>query len=277
MINRVFLDIDQRHRSSGPRRPGLSGLSLQVTDACNLACSYCYFYDKAPVTLTREIVDRSLDLLDREHDASVPEWHINLFGGEPTLQPELIRYICARASERAASAGKKASFSLTTNGTRFDRRFLELTTEFGIATMLSLDGNRAAHDRFRKYLDGRGSYDTIMDNLEWLKAAPHFKVRLTISPPTVRHLADSVEELIGLGITGIATSPVVEETWSEDDLLEFASQWQRIAAMYIRERLRGTGSRSRVWTRVSPGNHWRSARRPRPLTPDAAPRPASSS
>ena len=235
----ITLDLGRSRYMSGAQRAHLSGLSLQVTDACNLACSYCYFYEKAPVTMTEEVVDLALNLLVRDSDPAAPSWHINLFGGEPTLRPELIRYICTETSQRAASAGKDASFSLTTNGTRFDQRFLDLTTEFGISTMLSLDGNQQAHDRFRKYLDGRGSYEKIMSNLKYLKAAPYFKVRLTISPLTVEYLADSIEELISLDIAHIATSPVVEETWTEAHLATFAEQWQRIGAIYIRERLSG--------------------------------------
>lgn len=224
---------------AGVRQPNLTGLSLQVTDACNLACSYCYFYDKSPITITREIIDHALQLLARESDATSPAWHINLFGGEPTLRPQMISYICSQALLAADSAGKRVSFSMTTNGTRFDQRLLDLTTEYGISTMLSLDGNEKAHDRFRRYHNGRGSYAKIMSNLKWLQSAPHFKVRLTISPLTVEYLAESVEELIDLGIRNIATSPVVEEQWTADHLATFAAQWQRVGARYIRERLQG--------------------------------------
>lgn len=219
--------------------PKLTGLSLQVTDACNLACSYCYFYKKDPVTITKDVIDRSIDLLERECDQDSEGWHINLFGGEPTLCPDLIEYICSQALMRAGSVNKKAGFSLTTNGTRFDQRLLELTTQYNISTMLSLDGNQRAHDRFRVFHDGSGSYGTIVANLKWLKAAPRFKVRLTISPLTVEYLAECIEELIELGITNIATSPVVEQTWSEADLSAFAAQWQRVGAIYIHERLKG--------------------------------------
>lgn len=218
--------------------PKLTGLSLQVTDACNLACSYCYFYEKEPVSLTREIVDGSLDLLATDGEGS-GDWHINLFGGEPTLRPDLLRYICEESARRAGTLGKKAGFSMTTNGTRFDQRMLDLVTEFRIATMLSIDGNRKAHDQFRKYQDGRGSYDKIVANLPWLQQAPYFKVRLTISPMTVEYLAESIEELLALGIRNIATSPVVEQPWTPEHVTEFAAQWQRVGAIYIRERLAG--------------------------------------
>ncbi|MGV9244959.1 PapB family radical SAM/SPASM ranthipeptide maturase [Streptomyces sp. NPDC003710] len=223
----------------GSSPPNLSGLSLQVTDACNLACSYCYFYKKEPVALTEDVIDRSLDLLENECDTSAPGWHVNLFGGEPTLRPELIHYICSNALMRANVRGKGISFSMTTNGTRFDQRILDLTTEFGISTMLSLDGNQKAHDRFRRYQDGRGSFDKIVTNLERLKVAPYFKVRLTVSPLTVDCLAESLEDLIELGITDIATSPVVEETWTQEHISTFAEQWQQVGAIYIREQLRG--------------------------------------
>lgn len=219
--------------------PRLTGLSLQVTDACNLACSYCYFFDKAPVAMSRKTVDQALDLLDRESSDASSGWHVNLFGGEPTLRLDLVRYICSETRSRASAAGKTASFSMTTNGTRFDERVLDLTTEYQISTMLSIDGNQQAHDQFRKYRSGRGSYEKIMTNLEWLKRAPHFKVRLTISPLTLEHLADSVDDLINLEIRSIATSPVVEETWTAAHLELFAEQWQRIAARYISEQLHG--------------------------------------
>jgi uncharacterized protein len=212
---------------------------LQVTDACNLACSYCYFYKKDPITLSRDIVDRALDLLESESGEVERSWHINLFGGEPTLRPDLIRYICSTASARCAAAGGKANFSMTTNGTRFDQHMLELASEHDIATMLSIDGNQQAHDRFRTFADGRGSYEKIIGNLPWLTQAPHFKVRLTISPLTVGDLADSIEELIELGITNIATSAVAEATWTPAHITTFAEQWQRVAAIYVRERLIG--------------------------------------
>ncbi len=205
----VFLGIPE----VVPPTPKLSGLSLQVTDACNLACSYCYFYKKDPVTMSRDVVDRALDLLDTESDINSDSWIINLFGGEPTLRRDLVEYICETTTARGHAAGKKATFSLTTNGTRFDEKFLALARAYGISTMLSLDGNQKAHDRFRTFQDGRGSFDLIMKNLPRLLEAPNFKVRLTVSPGTVEFLAESIEELIDRGITKIASSVVVEETW----------------------------------------------------------------
>jgi uncharacterized protein len=225
--------------AEGMRRPELTGLSLQITDACNLACSYCYFYDKSPIAMTEEIVDRSLDLLAGQAGVGTSSWHINLFGGEPTLRPRLIEYICTTATERGRAAGRDVTFSMTTNGTRFDQRMLDLTRKHAISTMLSLDGNEAAHDQFRVYRSGHGSWAKIMGNLERLQQAPYFKVRLTVSPLTVEHLADSVDELLALGITSISSSPVVEETWTDEHLLTFAEQWQRVGARYISERLAG--------------------------------------
>src|SRR3954469_18330280 len=92
--------------AEGMRRPELTGLSLQITDACNLACSYCYFYDKSPIAMTEEIVDRSLDLLAGQAGVGTSSWHITLFGGEPTLRPRLIEYICTTATERGRAAGR---------------------------------------------------------------------------------------------------------------------------------------------------------------------------
>jgi uncharacterized protein len=141
--------IDQSSVSASvSAMPPLSGLSLQVTDACNLACSYCYFREKEPIAISADIVTRALDLLERESAADKP-WHINFFGGEPTLFPDAIQSIAEQARQRASRHRKAVAFSMTTNGTRFDDRMLSIVKAYDIGTMLSLDGNKKAHDVFR--------------------------------------------------------------------------------------------------------------------------------
>ena len=47
-----------------------------------------------------------------------------------------------------------------TNGVLLTERFCELFAEHGVKVGISIDGDRAANDRHRRYADGRSSYDT---------------------------------------------------------------------------------------------------------------------
>lgn len=218
--------------------PPLSGLSLQVTDACNLACSYCYFRDKEPVSISADTVTKALDLLERESVAG-KAWHINLFGGEPTLFPHLVESIASQTQQRASRLGKEASFSMTTNGTRFDEQMLSIVKAYNISTLLSLDGNRKAHDAFRVYHSGKGSFDDIIENLDRLKSAQNFSVRMTISVRSLPYLSESITELVELGIESIATSVVAEDTWTEEAYEQFGEEWLKVAALTLSYRLKG--------------------------------------
>jgi uncharacterized protein len=218
--------------------PSLSGLSLQVTDACNLACSYCYFREKEPISISDETVSKALDLLERESTTS-KAWHINFFGGEPTLFPHLLESIAGQTRQRASRLGKTATFSMTTNGTRFDDQMSSLVKTYNISTLLSLDGNRKAHDAFRVYHSGKGSFDDIIKNLDRLKSAQGFSVRMTISVRSLPYLAESITELVELGIDSIATSVVAEDVWTEEAYEQFGEEWLKVAALALSYRLQG--------------------------------------
>jgi uncharacterized protein len=219
--------------------PALSSLSLQLTDACNLACSYCYFAEKEPIRMSDDIVDRALALLLNESNPVKSRWHINLFGGEPTLFLDQLENVCQKATLAAQGAGRQIDFSMTTNGTRFDQKALDICQKYQISTMLSLDGNKQAHDRYRVFHNGRGSFDRIIKNLPFLKQTPNFKVRMTISVEVLPHLADSIEAFVEHGIESIGSSVVAEDEWSEAEYDLFEEQWLRVAAIQIRARSLG--------------------------------------
>lgn len=218
--------------------PPINALSLQLTDACNLACSYCYFREKEPIGISDCIVSKALDLIE-SNDDDEGDWHINLFGGEPTLFPRSIVHVAEQATERGCRKGRRVSFSMTTNGTRFDDRMLDISQRYNISTMLSLDGGQTAHDKHRIHHNGRGSFADICDNLDRLKRAPNFKARVTVSVDNVPILFDSIKEIVDLGITRIATSIVAEDSWTEDVFRTFEDQWLKVAALYLHRRMNG--------------------------------------
>ena len=61
-----------------------------------------------------------------------------------------------------------------TNGVLLDEEFCELFAEHGVRVGISIDGDRAANDRHRRYADGRSSYDKVIRAIELLRT-PRFR------------------------------------------------------------------------------------------------------
>ena len=74
----------------GPLLKPITNICLNLTDACNLACRYCFVQQK-PNYITLDIAKRTLhwlhennEIVQKEYDdVNVPA--IVFFGGEPTL------------------------------------------------------------------------------------------------------------------------------------------------------------------------------------------------
>lgn len=219
----------------------LSAVSFQMTDACNLACSYCYFAHKVPVWLSDDTIDRAADFLVENADPSRGRFGVNFFGGEPFMAVDGIRKVMSVMEARFAAKDPsvRLAYSTTTNGTLFDDAALELCLEKQVVVQLSLDGVREAHDRHRKYKNGRGSFDRIVANLPRLKRAPNFAVRMTLSPETIDDLPEGIQFLLDEGVDRVSVSPVCEVPWSEDDFQRFADAWRKVSAYYMLARLEG--------------------------------------
>ena len=95
--------------------------------------------------------------------------NIAFYGGEPLLEVALIRECITYAD--ALFEEKFHTYSITTNGTLLDEEIMELLVYNNVYLTVSIDGPQAIHDRSRVYADGRGSFSTIIRNLQWLRDA----------------------------------------------------------------------------------------------------------
>lgn len=76
-------------------------ITFQVTDACNLCCSYCYQFHKGTHVMSFETAKKFIDyIFDCKHKPNTPFYIdntagliIDFIGGEPFLQIDLIEQI----------------------------------------------------------------------------------------------------------------------------------------------------------------------------------------
>jgi uncharacterized protein len=143
---------------------------LKVASRCNLACDYCYVYElrdtgwrSRPRAMAPATLDRLAERI-AEHAAAhgLAAVRVILHGGEPLLagSDALARFATATTA-LLSRTGARADIVLQTNGTLLTPRTLDLLRRHGIRVGVSLDGDRAAHDRHRLRADGQGSHAEV--------------------------------------------------------------------------------------------------------------------
>lgn len=158
----------------------LSHIILQVTQGCNLRCKYCIYSEQAnphqrshsSKRMSWETAKRGIDFL-YEHSVDSQEITVGFYGGEPLLELPLIKRVIAYT--RKKFAGKKVSFSMTSNGTLLTDDIIRFLSKENLRLMISLDGPKEIHDKNRVFVDGTGSFDTLMKNVRRIKElAPEY-------------------------------------------------------------------------------------------------------
>lgn len=161
-------------------------VTLTVTEACNLACTYCYESHKSKRAMSLATAQKILDA--EMVDAAANGYdHVefDLFGGEPFLRFDLVKaiteYICAQRYPLPYVV------FATTNGTLVHGEVQDwLRAHPCFVCGLSVDGTKAMHDANRC-----NSFDDI-DLDFFLHQYPQQGIKMTVSQQTLSTLADGV-------------------------------------------------------------------------------------
>ncbi|MER7752618.1 FxsB family cyclophane-forming radical SAM/SPASM peptide maturase [Kitasatospora sp. NPDC097643] len=150
---------------------------VKVHSRCDLACDHCYVYEHAdtswrrrPKAIDAEVLDKIAERIGA-HAAThrLPAVRVVLHGGEPLLAgPDRLRH-AAEALRAALPPGCALDLRIHTNGVRLDDAFCTLFAELDIKVGISLDGDRAANDRHRRFADGRTSHPLVLRAVERLR------------------------------------------------------------------------------------------------------------
>lgn len=148
----------------------LEQVVLNVTEACNLRCGYCVYSGRylrkrshssrhMPWSLARKAVDYLLS-----HSRDRKTIAVGFYGGEPLLRFDLIRKTVQYMKE--TDGEKRVRFNVTTNGTLLTDAVIDFLAEHDINVLVSLDGPKDVHDRYRRFRNGQGSHNRVLTNLE---------------------------------------------------------------------------------------------------------------
>jgi len=236
-------------RPAIPKVP-LTTLVLNVTNQCNLSCTYCYEYGedkivntengRQPKFMSEQTARESVDfLLDASAGIALP--HLTFFGGETLLNFPVVQSTVAYARRRAAELGKDIDFSLTTNATLLRPEVIEFLVDNRIGVTISMDGPRELQDRFRVFANGAGSYDTVIPKIRELlrrHTSRPIGARVTLTSQTLdirkiyRHLHDEIG-FWEVGFAPVTTSPGREYAISGDGFDSMLGQFRDLAADFL--------------------------------------------
>lgn len=159
-------------------------ITLTLTRACNLHCSYCFENYKSKERMNMDMIARILD--DMLNDDTFDEYEIDLFGGEPFLEFGLIKDTFEYVKNHYPE--KPVVFCATTNGTLVHgeiQEYLKARKEH-IICALSLDGTKRMHD-----INRCNSFDAI-DLDFFAKTWPTQPMKMTVSAETLPYLAEGI-------------------------------------------------------------------------------------
>lgn len=201
-------------------------LTLVLTNACNLNCTYCYEKRKSITHMKFETACLNIDkMLRNDYD----KINIYLFGGEPFLEFELLKNIC----EWTWSKIKKETviFYIITNGTVLktnQKEWLEKNRE-KLWIVLSLDGSRKSHN-----LNRSGSFDEI--DIDFFKKNwPKAGIKMTLSEYTLPNLFEDIIFIHSRGLKLTECNLAMGIDWAnENNIKIFKNQMDKIYHYYVK-------------------------------------------
>ena len=221
-----------------PHYAWLTNLCINLTDACNLACKYC-FVEQHPHYMTldtaKEIVKWEADNYKKKKEAGLMKRdHANLvfFGGEPMLCYDTV--IVPLVEWIKETYPDVFDLSMTTNGTLLNEERIKWLSDHKFGLLLSIDGAPETQNYNRPCRDGRNSYDLIAPNLPvLLHYYPNLTFRSTIYKDTVEHVFENYAYASALGFRDIFITPNCREEWPEDKIAILNQQYEKVYDMFI--------------------------------------------
>lgn len=220
-------------------------ITIQVTEDCNLRCSYCYQHHKTKNQMSfqtaKEFIDLILDSDERSNSYITSTQSIgaiiDFIGGEPWLEVELIdkvsRYFIAECFRRRHPWATRFMFSICSNGVlHFDENVQDYIrrNRQHMSYSVTVDGDKELHDSCRVDEAGNGSYDRAMAAVrDYYGNGGRIGSKMTIAPANVQYVARAVENLVDEGYRQINLNCVYEEGWTNEHAAELYRQLKVLA------------------------------------------------
>lgn len=165
----------------------LRSANIEITEKCNLNCSFCYFSKqkkgRRPNPLNNKQLMKVIDIISTL--PRMKEFRLAYIGGEPMMNQDLVGF-CQYASKRLSSP------EIITNGTLATKEKLEEIKPYISGLQVSLD---APYPGLHDFLRGNvpGAWEKAINCLQWsiILGIPRV-ITFTISKNNLSYLKDMI-------------------------------------------------------------------------------------
>lgn len=183
--------------------------------ACNLACAYCYYLEKA------RLYPNSSNRMDDETLARItaaylqanpaPEVIFGWQGGEPLLMGVDFFRRALALQVQYTRPGQRVLNAIQTNATLVTDEWAQFFAEEKFLVGVSIDGPAELHDRYRHHRGGQPTYQQVESGLRTL-LRHHVDVNalVTVNRGNMEHPLRVYQHLTGLGLQHLQFIPIVE-------------------------------------------------------------------
>ena len=222
----------------------VKALCLHVAHTCNLNCAYCFAsqgkYHGERAVMSFEVGKQALDFLIA-NSGTRRNLEVDFFGGEPLMNFQVVKDLVAYARSIEKEHNKNFRFTLTTNGLLIDDDVIDFANREMSNVVLSLDGRKEIHDRYRVDYAGKGSWERIVPKFQKLVAArggKNYYMRGTFTHANPDFLKD-IQQMLDLGFTELSMEPVVcapgdPSALTEEDFPVVCRQYEQLAELMLR-------------------------------------------
>ena len=224
----------------------VKALCLHIAHTCNLNCSYCFAsqgkYHGDRAVMSYDIGKRALDFLV-ENSGNRHNLEVDFFGGEPLMNFQVVKDLVAYARSIEKEKNKNFRFTLTTNGLLIDDDVIDFANSECSNVVLSLDGRKEIHDRFRVDYKGEGSWEKIVPKFQKLvkaRGGKNYYMRGTFTHANPDFLED-IKVMLDLGFNELSMEPVVcaegdESALTDEDLPIVMEQYEKLAELMLKHK-----------------------------------------
>jgi len=231
----------------------IDSLCLYVAHDCNLKCTYCYNQQgqvaNPGMMMSPQVAEAAFRRFFTEPGR---RYAVAMYGGEPLLNFQGIKAMVESGRRLEAERGISIAFSITTNGTVFNRERIKFLNDQFSSISVSIDGSKEDHDRHRIAAQG-SAYDRVLKQLPGVLEHCGNKVSVlgTLTGATATRYTEVLDHLRSLCTSRVALSPVegADDNPAVMDAVAYEAYSQQHAALCvaaIESGLEGTAPREAI-------------------------------
>lgn len=199
-----------------------------VGPVCNLDCDYCYYLEKSALYPDKKLnvssflmPEHVLEKLIKDYITAQAGKHVEFIwhGGEPTLAgiPYFQRVV---ELQQKYKEDKEISNSFQTNGTLIDEAWAKFLADNHFLCGISIDGTQKFHDNHRRFSNGKGSWEKVMECIELFnRYGVEFNTMSVVNATNSKYPAAIYEFLKSTGSHFLQFTPIVEQIATDERAL----------------------------------------------------------